>query len=70
LKGILVDVDGVHTMAYFEVIDIVDNYSPYPTLLGLDWDFDNQDIINFKTRKMIFESGGYKFISPLDPSEG
>jgi hypothetical protein len=70
LKGIRVDLDGVHTMTYFEVIDIVDNYSPYPTLLGLDWDFDNQDIINFKTRKMIFESGGYKFISPLDPSEG
>jgi hypothetical protein len=32
----------VCTMDDFEVIDIVDNTSPYPTLLGLDWDFDNQ----------------------------
>jgi hypothetical protein len=70
LKGILVDLDGVCTMEDFEVIDIVDNTSPYPTLLGLDWDFDNQTIINLKTRKMIFESGEYRVIAPLDPSEG
>jgi hypothetical protein len=70
LKGIPVDLDGVRTMADFEVIDIVDNTSPYPSLLGLDWDFDNQAIINVKTRKMIFESGEYKVIVPLDPSEG
>jgi hypothetical protein len=70
LKGIPVDLDGVCTMADFEVIDIVDNTSPYPTLLGLDWDFDNQTIINLKTRKMIFESGEYIVIAPLDPSEG
>jgi hypothetical protein len=70
LKGILVDLDGVCTMVDFEVIDIVDNTSPYPTLLGLDWAFDNQSIINLKTRKMIFESGEYRFIAPLDPSEG
>jgi len=57
LKGIPVDLDGVCTMEYFEVIDIVDNATPYPTLLGLDWEFDNQAIINLKTRKMIFESG-------------
>jgi hypothetical protein len=36
----------------------------------LDWEFDNQDIINLKARKMTFESGEYKFIAPLDPSEG
>jgi hypothetical protein len=34
LKGIPVDLDGVCTMEDFEVIDIVDNTSPYPTLLG------------------------------------
>jgi hypothetical protein len=27
--------------ANFEVIDIVDNTTPYPTLLGLDLEFDN-----------------------------
>jgi hypothetical protein len=70
LKGILVDLDGVRTMEDFEVIDIVENTSPYPTLLGLDWPFDNQDIINLKTINMIFESGKYIFILPLYPSEG
>jgi hypothetical protein len=39
-------------------------------LLGLDWAFDNQAIIKLKTKKMTFESGEYKVIAPLDPSEG
>jgi hypothetical protein len=67
---ILVDFSTVHTMADFEVIDIVKYTSQYPTLLGLDWAFDDQDIINFKTRKMIFDSREYRVIAPLDPSEG
>jgi hypothetical protein len=32
--------------------------------------FDKQAIINLKTQKMTFESGEYKFIVSLDPSEG
>jgi hypothetical protein len=48
----------------------VDGTTPYPTLFGLDWDFDNHAIINLNTRNMEFKSGGYKFIAPLDPSEG
>jgi len=35
LKGVIVDLDGVHTMEKFEVIEIVDGTTPYPTLLGL-----------------------------------
>jgi hypothetical protein len=70
LKGIPVDLDGVRTMADLEFIYIVDNTSPYPTLLGLDWALDNQDIINFKIRKMKFESAEYKVIATLNPSEG
>ena len=70
LKGVTIDLDGVHTKADFEVIEIVDGTTPYPVLLGLDWAFDNQAIINLKTKKMTFESRDYKFISPLDPSEG
>jgi hypothetical protein len=70
LKGVIVDLDGVHTKADFEVIEIVDDTTPYPTLLGPDWEFDNQTIINLKTRKMTFESEEYKVIAPLDPSEG
>jgi hypothetical protein len=48
----------------------VDETTPYPKLLGLDWVFVNQTIINLKTRKMTFESGEYRVIAPLDPSEG
>jgi hypothetical protein len=70
LKGVTIYLDGVHTMAYFEVIEIVDGTKPYSTLLGLDWEFDNQDIINLKTRKMNFELDEYRVIAPLDPSQG
>jgi hypothetical protein len=62
--------DGVRPKVDFEVIKIVDDTTPYPTLFGLDWAFDNQAIINPKTRKMTFESGEYRVIAPLDPSEG
>jgi hypothetical protein len=69
LKGVIVDMDRVRTKADFEVIEIVDGTTPYPTLLGLDWVFEDLAIINLKTRKMTFESGEYRVIAPLDPSE-
>jgi hypothetical protein len=37
LKGVIVYLDGVHTKAEFEVIEIVDGTTPYPTFFGLDW---------------------------------
>jgi hypothetical protein len=70
LKGVTVDLDGVCTKEDFEVIEIIDDTTPYPAFLGLDWAFDNQTIINLKTKKMTFESGEYRVIAPLDPSEG
>jgi hypothetical protein len=57
IKGLTVDIDGVHTKANFEVIEIVDGTTPYSTFLGLDWAFDNQSIIKLKTRKITFDSG-------------
>jgi hypothetical protein len=47
----------------------VDNIQSYPALLRLDWAFDNQEIINLKKRKMIFEGGGLKVTIPLDPKK-
>jgi hypothetical protein len=41
LKGVIVDLYGVSTKANFKVIEIVDDTTPYPTLLSLDWVFDN-----------------------------
>jgi hypothetical protein len=70
LKGVIVDLDGVCTKEEFEVIEIVDDTTPYPKLLGLDWEFENQTIINLKTRKKTFESREYRVIAPLYPSEG
>jgi len=70
LKGVTVDLDGVRTKTDFEVIEIEDDITPYPTFLGLDWAFENHAIINLKTKKMTFESREYRVIMSLDPSEG
>jgi hypothetical protein len=70
LTGVPVNIDGVHSVADFEVIEIMDDSQPYPTLMGLEWDFDNQEIINLKRREMIFEVGDLKVTAPLDPTEG
>jgi hypothetical protein len=35
LKGVTIDLDGVCTVADFEVIEIVDGTTSYPTLFGL-----------------------------------
>jgi hypothetical protein len=69
LKGVTVDLDGVHTKEDFEFIEIVDGTPPYLTLLVLDWVFNKHAIINLKTRKMTFDLGDYRVIAPLDPSE-
>jgi hypothetical protein len=36
LEHVPVDIDGVRTFAYFEVIQLVDDSFPYPALLGID----------------------------------
>jgi hypothetical protein len=41
LKGVTIDLYGVRTKANFEFIEIVDDTTPYPALLVLDWAFDN-----------------------------
>jgi hypothetical protein len=65
-----VNIDGVHNVIEFEVIHIMDDSKPYPTLMGLEWEFDNQEIINLKRMEMIFEVGNLKVTAPLDPTEG
>jgi hypothetical protein len=53
LKGVTIDLDGVCTKEDFEYIEIMDDTTSYPALLGLDWVFENQAIINLKTRKIV-----------------
>jgi hypothetical protein len=64
------DIDGVRSFAYFEVIEIVDDNFPYPALLGIDWAFNNSTVVDLKKRHMKFERDGLSFIAPLDPDEG
>ena len=44
-----VDIDGVITLAYFEVIEIIDDINPYPTLLEIEWAVENSTVINLKS---------------------
>ena len=64
-----VDIDGVSTLADFEVIEIIDDSNPYPTLLGIECAIDNDAVINLKKRQMTFEGKGLRVIVPLDPSQ-
>jgi hypothetical protein len=65
-----VDIDGVRTFAYFEVIEILDDSCPYPALLGIDWDFNNSTVVDLKKIRMTFERDGLRVIAPLDTDEG
>lgn len=65
-----VDLNGVCSLVDFEVIEIIDDSSMYATLLGIDWDFDNQVIINLKKNTMSFEGNGIRDIVPLDLALG
>jgi hypothetical protein len=52
------------------VIEIMDDSDPYPALLGLDWAFDINALMNLKKRQMSFETDTLHVIVPLDPNEG
>lgn len=45
----------------------MDERDPYPTLLGIDLAFYNNDVINLKKETMTFEVDGTQVIQPLDP---
>ena len=50
LPSVSVHIDGVSTLADFEVIEIIDDRNPYPVLLGIEWEIDNDVVINLKKR--------------------
>jgi hypothetical protein len=70
LEHVPMDIDGVRTFVDFEVIEIVNDSCPYPTLSGIDWDFNNSTVVDLKKRRMMFEGDGLRVIAPLDPNEG
>jgi hypothetical protein len=65
-----VNIEGVKTKVDFEVIEIMDESDPYPALLGIDWAFDNNAVLNLKKRQMSFETDTLCVVAPLDPYEG
>ena len=70
LSQVHVDIEGLCTFSDFEVINIVDELNPYPTLLGIDWAIENKTIINFKKRILSFEDNEMRVVSPIDALEG
>jgi hypothetical protein len=48
LEHVPVDIDEARMFVDFEVIDIVDDSCHYPTLLGIDWDFNNSTVVDLK----------------------
>ena len=54
----------------FDVIEVVEYGGSYPTLLGIGWDNDSMEFINFKKCVMTFENQDVRVIAPMDPQEG
>lgn len=67
LEHVQVVIVGVKTYVYFKVIDIMGENDPYRTLLGIDWAFENYEIIDLNKELMTFEVEGVRVIQPLDP---
>jgi hypothetical protein len=61
-----IDVAGVKTVANFEVMKIMGDKDPYPTLLGIYWAYDNYSVIDLKKDTMTFEEDEIKVVEPLD----
>ena len=70
LSKLMVDIARVKALVDFEFIQTVEDFNPYPALLGLDWAITMGGIINLKKRKMIFKNTWKYVIIPLDPTEG
>ena len=60
----------MRTYADFEVIDIVDDTNPYHALVGIYWEINNQNIINFNKRILSFEDYEIRVVAPIDHLEG
>ena len=70
LTQVPVEVEGLRTYDDFEVINIVDETNPYPPLLGIYWEIDNQTIIKFKKRILSFKAYEIRVAAPIDLLEG
>ena len=70
LEGVWIDIDGIRSTNTFEVIEIVDDSLPFPTLFGLEWAFENLSLVNLKKIQLVLEQVNLRVIAPLDPKVG
>ena len=54
----------------FDVIEVVEGGSSYPTLMGIGWANDSMVVIIFKKHVMNLENHDIKVIAPMDPTKG
>ena len=52
------------------MIEILDEIDNYPSLLGIDLEFDKNVVINLKQRKISFEIDTLGVVYPLNTREG
>jgi len=50
LQNVEVDLDVVKTLVDLEVIKIMGEKDPYPSLLGVDWVYENYVVIDIKRK--------------------
>jgi len=62
LEYVEVDIAVVNKYANLEAIDIMGDKDPYPTLLGLDWAFENYAVIDLKRETLTFKVDGVSVI--------
>ena len=67
---LMVEVEGMKTYAYFDVIKVFNEGSSYPSLLWIGWDNDSLAMIKFNKCIMNFENCNIKVIALMDSSEG
>ncbi len=68
--GVTIDIEGTRVVADFEVIEIIDDSSPYLVLLKIGWAFIMNEITNLKNRSIAFKKNELQVIVLLDPVEG
>jgi hypothetical protein len=69
MEHVPIDIDEVRTFLDFEVIEIVDDSCHYPTLLGIDWAFNNSTIVDLKKIRVTFEGDGLRVTDTHNPLE-
>ena len=70
LTQVPMEFQRLRTYADFELIDIFNDTNPYYSLWGIDWEIENQTIINFQKRILSFEYSELRVVAPIDLLEG